>query len=294
MQSRATSKSEHEAPQSGGWPLGALLVSAGKLTEVDLARILIAQREENLRFGEAARRLGLATEEDIRRALAVQFGYPYPPLGPCALDSSLSVFHRPASAEAEALRALRAQLTLRWPKERAKTMAVTAPRTAADSAHIAANLAVAFAQLGQRTLLIDANLRTPRQHELFGISPKEGLSTVLARGAPFMEALVRLEALDGLAILASGPVPPNPNELLSLELFAYLLETAPARFDFVIVDTPCALESTDAQIVAARAGTCLLTVRRELERVADVSATKELVEAAGAVMVGGVVVPGRV
>jgi len=292
MQTRAMSKSAPE-PQSTGWPLGALLVSAGKLTEVDLARILASQREENLRFGEAAQRLGLVTDEDIRRALSIQFGYPYPPLEPSDLDSSLSVFHRPASAEAEALRALRAQLAFRWPKERPKTLAVTAPRLAVDSARIAANLAVAFAQLGSRVLLIDANLRTPTQHQRFGIRAKEGLSTVVARGTSFMDALVRLAPLSGLAILPAGPVPPNPNELLSSESFSYLVETAPARFDFVIIDTPCALESTDAQIAAARAGTCLLVVRRDVETVTDVVNTKELIEASGATLLGGAVVPSR-
>jgi protein-tyrosine kinase len=257
-----------------GWPLGVLLVRAGRMTELDVSRVLVAQREQNVQFGVAAQRLGLVTQEDVQRALALQFGYAYPPVDDCG-------------PEAEAMRTLRGQLMLQCAAGQKKIVALLSPHSAEDASFLAGNLAIAFAQLDRHTLLIDANLRNPTQHTRFGIAGREGLSSVLARGIPFLESLARVTSLANLAILPAGPIPPNPHELLSSDRFTDLLDTAKSRFDCIIVDTSPLLETTDGQMVAARAGSCVVVVRRQ-EQVANIERVKTLIKAAGANLIGAV------
>jgi protein-tyrosine kinase len=270
-----------------GWPLGVLLVRAGRMTELDVSRVLVAQREQNVQFGVAAQRLGLVTQEDVQRALALQFGYAYPPVDDCVLDASLVTFHHPTGPEAEAMRTLRGQLMLQCAAGQKKIVALLSPHSAEDASFLAGNLAIAFAQLDRHTLLIDANLRNPTQHTRFGIAGREGLSSVLARGIPFLESLARVTSLANLAILPAGPIPPNPHELLSSDRFTDLLDTAKSRFDCIIVDTSPLLETTDGQMVAARAGSCVVVVRRQ-EQVANIERVKTLIKAAGADLIGAV------
>src|SRR5256885_1867556 len=150
--------------------LGRLLVDSGKLTERDVNRIATTQRKKNLRFGEAAQRLGLVSTDDVARALAKQFGYPYV-TGESALDPTLVAAYHPFSPAAEALRELRSQLQLRWFNDTNNTLAIVAPRRRSGCSQLAANLAIVFAQLGKRTLLIDANFRRPSQQMLFRAPP---------------------------------------------------------------------------------------------------------------------------
>lgn len=270
--------------------LGKLLLDAGKLTEIDVNRIAVAQRKKNLRFGEAAERLGLVSTEDVSRALAQQFRYPYV-TGDSPLDASLIAAYEPFSTAAEALRELRSQLLLRWPETQRKTLAVISPHKRSGCSHLAANLAIVFAQLGHRTLLIDANFRRPSQQALFGIPSGAGLSNLLAGHCDLEEnVLIPIAPFDHLHVLCAGTQPPNPQELLSRVTFRYLIETAPTSFDMVIIDTPPILEYADAQIVAATAGGCLLATRRHRTRLADVERAREKFAPARAVLLGTAIV----
>jgi len=258
----------------GGVLLGRLLFDAGKLTEIDVNRVVTAQRKKNLRFGEAAMRLGLVTREDVERALALQFGYSYV-TGESNLDPTLVAAHKPFGAAAEALRELRSQLQLRWFNEKENTLAICAPRRRSGCSHLAANLAISFAQLGERTLLIDANLRHPVQQDLFNVTPAAGLSNLLIGRCGLDEALVPIAPFADLKVLFAGTQPPNPQELLSRGTFRYLLEASASNFEVVIVDIPPILEYSDAQIVAAAAGGCLLAARRHKTRIADLERARE-------------------
>jgi protein-tyrosine kinase len=269
--------------------LGRLLLDAGKLTEIDVGRVVATQRQQNLRFGEAAEQLGLVSSEDVRWALARQFGYPYLPKD-SPLDAALVAAFQPLSAQAEALRELRSQLLLRWFDDRRKTLAVISPRANEGCSHLAANLAVVFAQLGERTLLVDANFRNPMQHELFGLNPAVGLSGVLAGRCELDDALSSIAPFDKLTVLCAGARPPNPQELLSRVVFRYVLETAPAGFDAVIIDTPPLLDYADAQIIAAIAGGCLLATHRHKTRLADVERVKAKIEPTRAVLLGAALI----
>jgi len=280
-----------QTPESGTAPkrIGELLAESARLTEHDVKRILAQQRKKGLRFGEAARGLGLVTDEEVRRALAQQFNYPYIRRGESALDPMLVSAYQPYGNGAEAIRVLRGQLMLRWFDQGRKVLAIGSPRGGTGCSTLAANLAVSFAQLGERTLLLEANFRRPSQHSLFGISGELGLADVLLGRCSVERAVVSIAQLNGLAVLGAGPTPPNPHELLSGRALQYLLDLAREIFDIVIIDSPAILEFADAQMIAARAGGYLLVTRRHRTKMADIEAAQERLEPAGAIVVGAVV-----
>jgi chain length determinant protein tyrosine kinase EpsG len=260
----------------------------GKIAEQDIARIVVNQRELGLPFGQAAVGLGLLSDEDLRRALAIQYAYPYVEVGGSSISSRVVTAHRPFDSQSEVFRSLRSQLNMRWFKERRKTLAVMSPRRGTGVSTIAANLAVSFAQLGKRTLLIDANLRAPRQHELFGLKNTGGLSNVLTgRSAPSAE-LSAVPPFEHLTVLCAGPTPPNPQELLSRPTFSYLIETAPSSFDVILIDASPLLDYSDALVVSALAAGSLLVTRRDKTRIEDVERVKRQLLPTGAVLVGTV------
>ena len=269
--------------------LGELLLESGKLVEMDIVRVLALQTQQSIRFGEAARDLGLVSDDDIQRALSRQFDFPYVDAGQSKLSPALVAAHRPFTPQAEALRTLRSQIMLRWLNDKNKTIAVTAARSGGSRASVAANLAIVFAQLGERTLLIDGNLRSPAQRDLFASSVSEGLSSVLAGRSVFKHAIVPIEPFQRLSVLFSGAVTPNPQELLGRVSFDYLMETAPAGFDVVLIDTPPILESADAHMIAARAGGYIVVTERDATRLADVDRALQLLEPSKAAFLGAVV-----
>ncbi|HEY5809914.1 MAG TPA: chain length determinant protein tyrosine kinase EpsG [Povalibacter sp.] len=270
-------------------PIGELLTQTARLTEHDVKRVLAYQRKRGLRFGEAARSLGLVTSEDIQHALSRQFSYPYIRRGESGMHPMLVSAYQPFGPAAEAFRMLRSQLMLRWFDKGRKVLAVGAPRTGTGASTVTANLAISFAQLGERTLLLDANFRNPAQHQLFGMSAETGLADVLLGRSSVDKSIVSIAQLNGLAVLCAGPVPPNPHELLSSRAMQYLLELAREIYDVVIIDAPPALEYADTQMIASRAGGYVLVTRRHRTRMADVAAVQERLEPSGAMLLGAIV-----
>ncbi|HEY6642236.1 chain length determinant protein tyrosine kinase EpsG [Povalibacter sp.] len=270
-------------------PIGELLAQSARLTEHDIKRVLAHQRKRGLRFGEAARSLGLVTAEDIQQALSRQFSYPYIRRGESGLHPMLISAYQPFGPAAEAFRMLRSQLMLRWFDKGRKVLAVGAARTGTGCSTLAANLAVSFAQLGERTLLLDANFRNPAQHQLFGMSAETGLADVLLGRSSVEKSIVSIAQLNGLAVLCAGPIPPNPHELLSSRAMQYLLELASEIYDVVIVDAPPILEYADAQMIASRAGGYVLVTRRHRTRMNDVNAVQERLQPSGATLLGAIV-----
>jgi hypothetical protein len=164
--------------------IGKLLQDAGKLKPQDLERVLTLQQKDNLRFGEAAQKLGLVTEDDIRQALSQQFEYPYIPAAEAGLSPQLVAATAPYGKEAEALRSLRSELQLRWFRDGRKTLAIGSARADEGASYLAANLAVLFAQMGRKVLLVDANMRSPQQQGIFKLDNSMGLSTSSPSASP--------------------------------------------------------------------------------------------------------------
>ena len=270
--------------------IGSLLIDAGRLRPEDADRILRAQRERGLRFGEAALELGLLTQEDIRFALARQYEHAVLPIGDPSIAAEVIAAFRPGHFTVEALRQLRTQLMLRWldtTPER-KSIALIGPEAAVGRSFMSANLAVLFAQLGERTLLIDADLRDPQQHTLFRIPNEVGLATVLSERAG-LEAARTINALPKLTVLPAGPMPPNPQELLSRHTFSRMLDAARDQFDVILIDTPPWDYGADAQIVAARAGASILVTRQDRTSIRSIASIVTALRECGAHLVGSVV-----
>ena len=268
--------------------LGSLLVAQGVLTEDDIGRVLVEQQRSKELFGATAKRLGLVREEQLVLALSVQYEFPLS-LGKIEVGRELFMAHDPFSARAEAIRTLRSELLLRFLGDQRKTIALVSPTDKEGRSVTAANLAIAFAQAGERTLLIDANLRAPRQGDLFRVVEGPGLSSILAGRVSVKDAIFAADPFNDLAVLCAGPHAPNPQELLGRVTFSYLMESLPASFDVVLVDTPALLPFADAQIIAARAGACVLTTRTNRTRLNELNACKSKLTSAGVDILGVVV-----
>ena len=268
--------------------IGSILVEQGSLTAEDIERVLKLQRGRNRRFGEVARRAGLVSEADVRRALARQFDSPLLEPGDGA-STELVVAFDPFHPRAEELRALRTQLTVRWAQAAPgqRVLAIVSPGAGEGRSYIAANLAVLFAQLGERTLLIDADMRAPRQHGIFNVPGRVGLSAVLS-WRPGREAIVPLPRFGPLALLPAGATPPNPTELLSRPVFAALLQGVRRDFDVVLIDTPPASQCADAHSIAFHAGNALLIARRDRTHAEDASGAMRELTDGGCRLVGTV------
>jgi protein-tyrosine kinase len=256
-----------------GRRIGAILVHEGKLRAGDVNRVLELQQTEGLRFGEAALRLGLITADDLRCAIARQYDLPRVLLGNERVSSELVVAYEPLHHCAEQIRALRTQLLIRWTNcgITRRVLAVVSPGRREGRSYVAANLAVAFSQLGDRTLLIDANLRSPRQQQIFSVDDRVGLTAVLSRRVECRAALVPIPELGTLSLLPAGARPPHPLELLSRDSLPALLEHVQNDFDVILLDTPAAKLCADALTVAFRAGAALVLARRDCTALADTS-----------------------
>jgi succinoglycan biosynthesis transport protein ExoP len=176
------------------------------------------------------------------------------------LEQSLAAYHRPKSGEAEAYRSLRTALYFSTRGKGHKVIQVTSPTMGDGKTTMASNLAIAIAQAGKRVVLVDADMRRPRVHAMFGVRPEHGLSSVIAGEAPLQATLVD-SGIERLTLLTCGPRPENPAELLSQPQFELVLDELRQQFDFVIVDTPPLLAVTDPAIVVSRMDGVLLTVR---------------------------------
>ncbi len=256
--------------------IGDIISQTKNLTAEQVETILLYQREKGVRFGEAAIALGLATDRDVLFALSQQFHYPYSPDENLRkFSDELVVANKPFSQQAEAFRAIRSQLMKRlYSGDSARcALAVVSPDSGDGKTFFSANLAVALSQLGGRTLLVDADLRGPRQHGLFGIENNSGLSGVLS-GRAEANVIQQVRDLPSLYVLPVGNVPPNPLELFERPAFGLLISELMSKFDYVVVDTPAAVYGADAGVIAAKCGAALVVARRGTSRL---SALQDLV-----------------
>jgi receptor protein-tyrosine kinase len=272
--------------------LGAILIDGGQLRPEDAERVLQYQKQQNLRFGEAALRLGLISEADIQFALSRQFAYAYLRRTPGEmrpLSDELVAAYQPFSTRVEQLRAIRSQLMLRWfdRAEERQVLTVVGAERGEGRSYLAANLAIVFSQLGERTLLVDADMREPRQHFMFHLENQIGFSTLLA-GRSREEAIVRISDLAGLSVLPAGPTPPNPLELLNRLNFDEFMIQAKTAYDVIIVDTPAMTSGEDAAMIAVRTGAALAVARSGSTRVAAYTDLVQGLMDAGVAVVGSV------
>ena len=252
-----------------GRTMGDLLREARNLTAEQVEQVLAYQREHDVRFGEAAVKLGMVSSNDVLFALSQQFHYIYAPESLEGVSPELVALRSPFSAQAEAFRGVRSQLMMRVFTEAVprRALAIVSPNPGDGKTFFSANLAVTLAQLGGRTLLVDADLRGPRQHELFGLRNSAGLSGLLS-GRVESQVIQQIPTLPSLYVLPVGVTPPNPLELIERTAFSILLSELLSKFDHVVVDTPSAAYGADASALAARCGAALVIARKDKSRVA--------------------------
>ena len=200
--------------------------------------------------------------EDIDKVLGIPFLGPIPSATRGGSDRSIDlvVLSAPKSSHSEAYRAIRAGLLLSMADHPPKKILITSPGILEGKTTTAANLAVAMAQAGNSTLLIDADLRKPRLHRLFDQDNSKGLSTLLVGESTF-EVTLRQTQVPLLSILSSGPIPPNPAELLGSQKMRDVLSEASKRFDRIILDTPPVGPVSDALSLATMCDGVVFIIR---------------------------------
>jgi protein-tyrosine kinase len=244
--------------------IGTILRDKHSLTTEQLAAIVDYQSKFRVKFGEAAVALGLIRSEDVIWALSQQFHYPYQPTGGADnLPEMLVTANAPFSEQAEFFRDIRSQLLMAVfsNTDVPRSLAVTSADSGEGKTYFAANMAVAFSQLGARTLLIDADMRNPAMHDIFGVESTTGLSSILAdRSAA--NVVRPVPSLPSLFLVPVGVKPPNPTELIQRPSFSLLLSELYSKFDYIIVDTPALAFGSDTLMVAARCGVTVAMARR--------------------------------
>jgi len=269
--------------------IGKLLIDIGRLTPEETERIAAAQKTMGKRFGETGIKLGLLTETEVQQALSSQYGYSVLQPGQSRFSNELAVAYQPFSRQADIVRKLRTELLLRWFNSERKTLALVSPGIGEGRSYLVANLAVSFAQLGHKTLLIDADMRSPRLHKVFDCDDCIGLSTVLGgRATSYFEGIEQVVALPGLHVLPAGPTPPNPLELLGQRTFDALLTFLSQNYEIILIDTPSGALYADAQVIAARAGGALILARKNATRMAELKQMTDTLAASRTPVVGTV------
>ncbi|MEP6883759.1 MAG: CpsD/CapB family tyrosine-protein kinase [Gammaproteobacteria bacterium] len=248
-----------------------------------VSKIFETMQATDLSFIDAAIRLGLATRADVEEALirahskegeatslietairrisserrvVLHQGAPVAP------GKSLGIVHEPDGDRSERLRALRTELLLlNEGTHGANVVAVLSPSAGEGRSQLAAELAIAFAQLGRRTLLADTDLRNPQQHILFGTNNDHGLSNSLTSfETPAYHPVISLPQMH---LLTAGPVPPNPLELLSNGRFEKLMVEWRNKYEFLVLDTPPVSQCADGVAIATLAGRVLVLSRAQ-------------------------------
>ena len=193
-----------------------------------------------------------------------------------------------ASPVVEAYKALRTNLLFSSVDKEVKTIVITSAAPNEGKSRTAANLAIVLAQAGHPTLLVDADFRRPSQHRMFGRVRNIGLSNLILQDMPESALFVPDEQVNDLVILASGPTPPNPSELLGSAQMKALLARFRKGFDYILIDTPPVNAVTDASVLAANADAAILVVDTNKATYTAVQHAKQALERVGGRVLGSV------
>ena len=250
--------------------IGDIIAELRNLTAEQVAKVLQYQQSKGVRFGEAAVALGFASRDDVLFALSQQFHYPYAPEERRKLSPELVALNEPFSARSESFRALRSQLMMRLfaEGEPHRALAIISADAGDGKTYTACNLAVTLAQLGGRTLLIDADMRSPRVHEVLNIHNTAGLSGILS-GRADKQVIQQVAGIPSLFVLPVGTTPPNPLELVERPAFGLLIRELASKFDHVVVDTPASALGADAAVIAVKCGSAVIVARKNASRTDD-------------------------
>lgn len=194
----------------------------------------------------------------------------------------------PRSPVAEAYRSLRTNLSFANLDQKLRTILVTSAAPEEGKSTVLANLAIVEAQAGRQVIIVDADLRRPRQHELFGLVNSQGLTTMLAEENGLQQPPLQATAVPGLQVLTSGPQPPLPAEMLASERMGRAIAALAARADLVLFDAPPVVAVTDAAILASQVDGVLLVIHADRTRREHAQRAQQLLEKVNAHIIGSV------
>lgn len=200
----------------------------------------------------------------------------------------IEVIHNNKSIASESFKTLRSNIQFSNYGQSIKTIVVTSSNPNEGKSKVSINLAASLAQQKKKVLIIDADMRKPTQHKIIGTKNTVGLSKFLLRevGA---EAIQRLNILDvNLDVLTSGPIPPNPSEMLASTTMEQCLKAFVDYYDYVIIDTPPLLAATDAQILARIADATILVVDNKRTKRRQIIEARKRLDNVGARFLGTV------
>ncbi|MGA7733456.1 MAG: CpsD/CapB family tyrosine-protein kinase [Chloroflexia bacterium] len=180
-------------------------------------------------------------------------------------EAGLVAYAEPKSAAAEAYRTLRTNITFASPDKPVHTLLVTSTSPDDGKSTTIANLAITFAAAGSLTVLVDADLRRPHLHTIFGLPNDSGLSTLVAdlarsKGGGVSRLPLQETQVENLQVLTSGPVPPNPAEILASQRMGELLALLRSKAEYVLIDTPPIIAVTDAAVLAPKVDGVLIVI----------------------------------
>jgi non-specific protein-tyrosine kinase len=196
---------------------------------------------------------------------------------------------QPRSSAAEALRLLRTNLEFASASGPISSLTITSPGPGEGKSTIAANLGVVMAQSDVQTVIVDADLRRPTQNRVFGVPNDKGLTTLLTHPDEEWKSVARKVALPGLWLIPSGPLPPNPSDLVSSDRFEKLLQKIQKDVDLIIVDSPPVLSASDSLSVAAHTDGAMLVIQSHKTRTDAVRHAASSIHQGGIRLVGVVI-----
>lgn len=201
-------------------------------------------------------------------------------------DEIISLIN-PKSPVTEAYRTLLTNIDYSSVDSKIQTLAVTSSGPSEGKSTTASNLAVTYCEIGKRVLLVDCDLRKPRQHKIFNTSNFTGLTSVLASKASLTDAIKLVK--DGMYLLPSGPIPPNPVELIRSKSMDHFIKLAKENFDIIIFDTPPVGLVTDAALISAKLDGVILAIASGKSQTEATLRAKEILEHVNANLLGAVV-----
>ena len=271
-------------------PIRDTLQRLGLLTDDEVARVSEHQVQRGLDFDQAALELGFIGPDELDRAreqlinsLALQSDERR------AVSAELIVLSDPAGVKAEAIRLLRTQIIAQHIKPGRRALTMIAPVEGTGCSYLTANLAAALSQIGTKTLLVDANMRSPRMDQIFGLDANApGLSSYLSLQVARPERVVHANVLPNLSVMTAGPPVARPQELLSSTRFRDGMNMLLREYDIALFDTPPANTSADALTVAAAVGHSVIVARRDTTFVSDIATLAGQLKSARCAVVGSV------
>ena len=194
----------------------------------------------------------------------------------------------PKSLISEQYRTIRTNIQFSILDKEVKALLCTSATSGDGKSTTVSNLAVTLAQQGQKVLLVDADLRKPTLHQIMEVSNRQGLTSLITQQATLEEVIVTKETVKGLYVLPSGPIPPNPSEMLASNAMEKLVQSFLKAYDVILFDTPPILAVADALVLATHCDGAILVTRSNQTEKRDLVRAKEHLDRANVYLFGAI------